>query len=214
VWQEKTFNKMLIAIVASLLSALVAALVSIFMTRYTLKHGPNYSEQIRGLHDTIQSLAKTQEDLRKQQAEQAKREEERHGAELRRLEAANWKPQAEIISVNEGLEHVNKLSIVSLHKFRVIDVTLLSETGAKVHDILKNDPTGEAVVGKNIKIPHTALNQLASRSPTYFQLGKFEGAVRFTVERAEGEKALYTGEIKFTAENMMLGSTKWYHLVG
>ena len=205
---------MLIAIVSSLVSALVAAIISIFTTRHTLKHGPNYSEQIRRLQDTIQSLAKTQEDLRKQQAEQAKREEERHEEELRRLEAANWKPQAKIISVNEGLEHVNKLSIVSFDKFRVIDVSLLSETGAKVYEILENNLTGEAIVGKNIKIPHTALTQLASRSPTYFQLSKFEGAVRFTVERAEGEKALYTGEVKFTAESRMLGNTMWFHLTG
>jgi hypothetical protein len=205
---------MLIAIVASLVSAFVAAIVSVLTTRYTLKHGPDYSQQIRGLQDTIQSLGKTQEDLRKQQGEQAKREEERHEAELRRLEAANWKPQAKIISVNEGLEHVNKLSILSSDKFRVIDVSLLSETGAKVHEILQNDLTAEAVVAKNIKIPQTALNQLASRSPTYFQLSKFEGALRFTVERAEGERALYTGEVKFTAESMMLGNTMWFHLVG
>jgi len=205
---------MLIAIIASLVSALVAAVVSILTTRYTLKHGPDYSGQIRGLHDTIQSLAKTQEDLRQQQAEQAKREEERHKAQLKRLEAANWKPHAEIISVNEGLEHVNKLSIISADKFRVISVSLLSETGAKVHDILKNDLTAEVVSAKNIKIPHPALNQLAARSPTYFQLSKFDGAIQFTVERADGEEALYTGELKFTAESTMLGNTMWFHLVG
>lgn len=205
---------MLTAIVASLVSALVAAIVSVLTTRYTLKHGPDYSQQIRGLQHTIQSLAKTQEDLRQQQAEQAKREEERHKAQLKRLEAANWKPHAEIISVNEGLEHVNKLSIISTDKFRVISVSLLSDTGAKVHQILKNDLTAEVVSAQNIKIPHSALNQLAARSPTYFQLSKFEGAVRFTVERVDGERTLYTGEVKFTAESMMLGNTMWFHLVG
>jgi hypothetical protein len=96
-----------------------------------------------------------------------------------------------------------------------MDVSLLSETGAKVYEILKNDLTQEPAVGVNIKIPHNpALNQLASRSPTYFQLNKFEGAIRFTVERAEGESARYTGEVKFTAEAMMLGNTQWFHLVG
>jgi hypothetical protein len=121
----------MVALLLSLVSAFVAAVVSVLTTRYTLKHGPNYTAQINGLHDTIESLAKTQEELRKQQAEQAEREGARHEAELKRLEGAKWKPEAKIIAVNEGQEHVNKLSIVSVGKFRLINVSLLSETGAK-----------------------------------------------------------------------------------
>ena len=205
---------MFIAIVSSLVSALVAAIVSVLTTRYTLRHGPNYSEQILGLHETIGSLAKTQEELRKQQAEQAKREQEHHDVEERRLEAANWKPYAEIIAMNEGREHVNKLSIISSEKFRVLDVGLFSDSGAKVCDIVKWDLTGEAVAGRSVIIPNSGLNQIASGSPSYFQLGRFAGAVRFTVERAEGENVRYTGEVKFTAQTTMLGNAQWYHLVG
>jgi TRAP-type C4-dicarboxylate transport system permease small subunit len=49
-----------ITLVASLLSAVVAAIVSILTTRYTLKHGPNYEEQIKGIRETIGALAQTQ----------------------------------------------------------------------------------------------------------------------------------------------------------
>jgi hypothetical protein len=197
------------------LSAIIAAVVSILTTRYTLKHGPNYAEQINGLHDTIGSLARTQEELRKQQAEQAQREDARYAAEVRRIEAAKWKPIANIINVNEGREHVNKLSIGSTDDFRVIEVSLLSESGAKVYEFPFNlGLFSKPVRGQNIPIPHSALNQAAGASSTYGPDGNFTGAIQFTVERAEGEQVRYTGEVKFTASDIMLGNTRWFHLVG
>jgi hypothetical protein len=72
----------------------------------------------------------------------------------------------------------------------------------------------EPVVAQNVPIPHTALNKLAAKSPTYLQLSKFEGAVQFTVERADSDGLRYTGEVKFTAENIFLGNSRWFDLVG
>lgn len=204
-----------ITIIASLLSALIAAGVAILTTRYTLKHGPNYEEQIKGLRETIGSLARTQEELRKLQVEQAKRENERYEAQLKRSEAAQWKPTARIINVNEGQEHVNKLSIESIDTFRLLDVSILSTTGAKVHQCpLQASAFGDGVVGQNVPIPHSALAKLANTSPTYRQFETFEGTVRYTVERDGENPTKFTGEVKFSASPTTLGNTRWFHLVG
>jgi hypothetical protein len=197
-----------ITLIASLLSALIAATVSFLTTRYTLKHGPNYEKQMEGLRETIGSLARTQEELRKQQAEQAERDRERY-------EAAQWRPTASIINVDEGREHVNKLSLVSTDKFRLLEVSLLSDTGAKVHEFpVQMNAFSDPVVAQNVPIPHSVLVQLAKTSPTYFQFERFEGAVRYTVERDGDSPVKFTGEVKFSASATTLGNTRWFHLVG
>ena len=47
------------AILSGLISAVIAAVVSIFTTRYTLKHGPNYEEQIDGLNEKFEGFHQT-----------------------------------------------------------------------------------------------------------------------------------------------------------
>lgn len=203
------------AVGGAVFGAIVGGIVSIVTTRYVLKHGPNYEAQIEGLQDSMGSLARTQEELRKQQAEQAKREEERYETATKQAEAARWKPSAGIITANEGTQHVNKLALSSPEKFKVIEAALLSLTGAKVQDIfVPQPPFNEPATNKEIPILHSALNELAGNSSSYFQFQKFEGIVKYTVEKSEGIPVRVTGEVKFSAGTVILGNTQWYHLVG
>jgi TolA-binding protein len=88
-----------ITLIAASVSAGISAAVAILTT--PIKHGPNYEEQIEGLHETIGSLARTQEELRQQQAERDKREEKRYDDQERKAEAARWRPTATIESILE-----------------------------------------------------------------------------------------------------------------
>lgn len=137
------------------------------------------------------------------------------GRENERYEAAQWKLTALIINVNEGREHVNKLSLGSTDKFRLLEVSLLSNTGAKVYEFpFQMNAFRDPVVGQNVPIPHSALVQLANIRPTYFQFETFEGALRYTVEREGDSPVRFTGEVKFSASMTTVGNARWFHLVG
>jgi hypothetical protein len=201
-----------IAILVTIPSALIAALVSIFTTRYTVKHGTNYAGQIETLNQALASLAATQEEMKQHYAHSLVAEKERHDLNERRTKAAQWKPRAEIIAVNEGQQHVNKLSINSIEKFVPREVFLLSDSGARVYKFPQT--WLEPVVGQNIPIPHNALNELASKSESYGLYGWFDGAIQFTVDRLDDDSVPCTGEVRFRATSYELGNTRWFHLAG
>jgi hypothetical protein len=211
---------LLAAVVGGVLPAIVAIITAIITTRYTIKHGPNYAEQIEGLDEKFeafhQTFARTQDDLIKQQAEFAKREEDRYQAKAKEIEAGKWKPIAEIITANERQEHVNKLAINAIEKFRVLTASIHTITGAKLGDLPGGVPgiEREAAVGTLLYIPYNRLVQLSQISPSFQQHETFEGLLRFTVERAEGEPVQYSGEVKFSAVITVLGNTRWFHLIG
>ena len=141
-----SFSNGEITLIAAVASAGISGAVSFFTARYVIKHGPNYEQQIKtvndtiddlnqnldSLHETIGALAGTQEELRKQQAEQAQREEGRYEAQEKKEEAARWKPTARIESKIDGLQIVNKLILKSSQRFFLLEVSLLSQTGAQL----------------------------------------------------------------------------------
>jgi hypothetical protein len=196
----------------ALLGAVIGGVVSFIVARFTVRHTANYSDQIETINQALASLADTQEQMKQHYAESLANEQKRQEAADRRAEAVSWKPSARIFAVNEGREHVNKLSIDSTNEFIVREIFLLSETGARIYKFLQRwtDP----VVAQNVPIPHPALNDLANRSHSYGQSGTFEGAIQYTVERIGGDPILYTGEVRFRATTTMLGSTQWFDLVG
>ncbi len=201
---------LLAAVVSALLSALIAAIVSIFTARYAIKHGPNYDEQIEGLHETIGSLAKTQEELRKQQAEQAQWEAQRYEAQEKKAEAQRWKPTAKIVPKTEGNVLTNYLHLQSSVEFAVIEASLLTKTGGKIDDYRTE---GSKLTSKGFSIPltHASLVKLMNVSDSYFQRSTFEGLIRFLVLRDGHETE---GTIPFHAEMVSIGNTSFPKLNG
>jgi hypothetical protein len=199
----------------AILGAVLGGGVSFFVAQYTVKHSVNYSNQIETINEALTSLAGTQEEMKQHYAQSVADEKKRHEENTHRIQAAMWKPSARIINVNEGLEHVNKLSINSTEKFKLLSVSLLSHAGAKVYDFpFQISVFGDSVVGKNFPIAHHALCQLANNSLTYQQSETFEGAIRYTVERDEDDPIKFSEDLKFSANVIMLGPTRWFHLVG
>lgn len=176
-----------------IVGAVIAAVVSILTTRYTLRHGPNYEGQIKGLQEAMGSLARTQEEFRLQQVERDRREDQRHEVREKREEAARWKPMATIECKLDGREYVNRLVVKSSDSFRLLEVSLISPTGAKLLDYPRNDDWVDSK-GFGFTISSTSLNKLADISPTFFMHETFEGAIRFVAQRAS-DGAQYTGQI-------------------
>lgn len=201
-----------ITLLAAIVSAVVSGIVSIFTTRYSLKHGPNYEGQIEGLHETIGSLARTQEELRKQQAEQAHQESERYAAQEQRAEAERWKPGAVIEGKVEGNEFTNKLILKSTDSFRILEVSLVSVSGAKIDDLALKDSWVDST-GFGIQIPGSLINKLAEISPTFFKEETFEGKLRFKVQRVK-DGASFTGDIPFHGSRTQVGNNGFYVLRG
>jgi hypothetical protein len=127
-------------------------------------------------------------------------------------EAAQWKPRASMIAVNEGQEHVNKLSIMSVGQFILREVYLLSDSGARVYKFPQT--WGCPCVAINVAVPHRALTELAGKSVTYGVHGWFDGILEYTIEKVGEDPIPYTGELKFRATTMMLGNTQWFDLAG
>ncbi len=180
-------------LIVALLSAGISAGVSLLTARYIIKHGPNYEEQIDSLHETIGTLARTQEELRKQQAEQAENEQNRHELQEKRAEAARWKPKVWIISKVENNDQVNILRLESSEEFALLRVSLCVEGGAVIHDY----PTEGLKVttkGFTLQITRESLNKIANHSASYSQLGVFGGSLRYTVHRGGQD---YTGRDSF-----------------
>jgi hypothetical protein len=194
------------------LGAIFGGVTSIFTTRYLAKHGPNYSAQIDSTNDALAALAATQEEMRKQHATAFESDKEHREKQGRIAEAAQWKPRASMIAVNEGQEHVNKLSIMSVGQFILREVYLLSDSGARVYKFPQT--WGCPCVAINVAVPHRALTELAGKSVTYGVHGWFDGILEYTIEKVGEDPIPYTGELKFRATTMMLGNTQWFDLAG
>ncbi len=201
-----------ITVLASVVSALIAAGVSILTTRYTLRHGPNYKEQIDSIHKTIDALAKTQEELRKQQANQAAEEKRRYEDGERRAEQARWKPEVKISSTTEGNQWVNKLVLKSNRAFSLLEVSLVSLEGAKMFDYPMNKPV-VFTTGFGVPITDESLSLFASSSSTHFNNSSFDVKLRYRVSLEVGGGE-YVGEIPFRAQFVQSGSGMVYKLSG
>lgn len=181
-----------ITLLAAIVSALIAAAISILTTRYTIKHGPNYKEQIEGLRGTIGALAQTQEDLRKQQAEQAQRETERYEAQEKKADAQRWKPTAKIECSVDGNKYVNKLILKSVDSFRILEVGLLGPTGAKLYDLPQRD-SWVSSNGFAVTITQDSLLELVRISSTFFTEDTFDGSVQYRVQRDGNDHTEFIG---------------------
>lgn len=190
------------ALVSALVSAGIAAVVSILTTRYTIKHGPNYEEQMEAMHETIGSLATTQEELRKQQANQAQREEQRYKEQEKKADALRWKPTAKIVSRTEGNVQTNFLQLQSSIDFALLEASLLAPSGGKIHDY-HTEGSKLTSKGFSIQLTHDSLVKLMNTSDSYFQHSTFDGSIRFLVLRDGLETE---GTIPFHAEMIVIGN--------
>ncbi len=198
---------------AAILSAVISAVVSGLIARYMIRHSANYGEQIKSIHETLASLARTQEELRRQQATATADEKEREEAEEMRAEAARWKPTVTLSSRVDGNQQVNKLIIQSPQSFWLQEVSLISSTGAKIFDYPMNKPITSSV-GFGIPISQESLNLIANSSQSFFKHGAFEGRLRYKVQREGNAAAEYTGELPFHAQQVSVGNACFYQLKG
>jgi hypothetical protein len=132
-------------------------------------------------------------------------------AQVDRDEAARWTPVAAIESRVEGPEQVNNLILKSPMDFALSQVSLVSPSGAKVHDY---DVHGEVFSkGFSVPITHASLTKIANNSPNYFNFSTFEGSIRYSVVRQK-DAVQFSGELKFHAEMVIVNSTVWFRLSG
>jgi hypothetical protein len=131
-----------ITLIASILSALIAAVVSVLTTRYTLRHGPNYEKEIKGIRETIGELAAAQNRLVEQQTEQATEDRRRFETAEKKAEQSRWKPEITLLSVVDGNQQANKLVLKSIRSFCLLEVSLISSSGAKIFEYPMNKPVG------------------------------------------------------------------------
>jgi hypothetical protein len=194
------------AVLGAVLGALFGGVVSFLTARYAIKHGPDYGPQITDIHAALASLAQTQEDLRQDQANAAE-------IEGQRAEAATWRPRATIVSATEGSQQTNTFHVHSIQSFALTEACLVSTTGVKMHQFAV---LGPLVFSKrfSVVITQESLVKIVQNTQTYFQSGKFDAAIRYTVEREGPNFATYTGELPFRAESISVDQTMCYRLQG
>jgi hypothetical protein len=141
------------------------------------------------------------------QAEAARRQ-----ADEERAEAARWKPSASIVSRAEGQEQVNTFTLKSHLEFALVEASLLSPTGAKLHDYLVD---GEKVFSKGVSLPitHASLLKIANSSQSYFQFNTFHGSIKYTVIR-QSDLIRFNGVLPFQAATVTVANTLWFKLAG
>jgi hypothetical protein len=156
-----------------------------------------------GMQKTLETIVK--DELK--QAEAARRQ-----ADEEKAEAARWKPSASIVSIVEGQEQVNKLNLKSHLGFALVEASLLSPTGVKLHDYLVN---GDRVFSKGFSVPitHASLLKIANNSQSYFQFSTFQGSIKYTVVR-QSDGIQLTSALPFHAETVMVSNTLWFKLAG
>jgi hypothetical protein len=203
----------LIGTLSTIAAAVIAAIVSVLTTRYIVKHGPNYDARFKQMHETLEALARTQDELKQQQAKTAEAEKERHLIAERKAEAARWKPSAGSISLIEGNQQVNKLSIQSPEQFVLVEAYLLSDSGARLHDYQVLGTFGPSV-GLNVIISHESLLKIANNNDSYFRYSTFQGTISYRVEGLGDNPASYTGEVPFRAQAVTVNNTQWFKLSG
>jgi hypothetical protein len=197
------------AAAATVLAPLLSIIVSVWTTRYTLKHGPNYEKQISDLNKSLGTISETHAKLLSQQAASEKAAEERRLAQEKRDEAARWKPEAKLQSKYEGTELKNELILKSSDEFRVLEISLLSATGAKLAEIPQDQ--GMSSRGFLVHIKHPDILKLVGGSLEFGQTGRCSGTLLYRVER---DNASYQGTIPLIAQQEIYSNTAWIRLVG
>jgi len=173
------------AVLGAILGAVFGCIASLLTARYTIKPGANYGAQISDIHKTLDSLAKTQADLKLQQAQALEQENERHQVQEKKAEAARWKPNALINSSVQGTEQVNTLRLESPQEFAITEASLVSTSGAKLHDFPVNEPKVFST-GHSVPIVHKSLLMISNNSQSYFQTNSFQGGIRYKALREDG----------------------------
>lgn len=193
-----SFSNGEITVIAAFVSAAISGIVSLITTRYTIKHGPNYQEEIEGLNEKFEAFhetyARTQADILKQQAELAEREETRYQEQERKAEAARWKPTVRIECTVDNQRHINKLILKANDAFKLLEVNILEPKGAKITEV----PLKETWVtsgGFSVTIPQEILLKLVQATPTYVYHERFDGTIQYRVERDGKDQAEYIGTI-------------------
>ena len=200
------------AVLGAGLGAIFGGLISYVTVRYTLKHGPNYGEQISDIHREFHALAETQENMRLQMVKDSKAEQERHITRERKAEAARWKPTAKILSAIQGSEQANVLRLESPKQFALTAASLISPSGAKLYDYPVNGPKVYSS-GCSVALPHQSLLLSANSSQSFAQRNVFDGSVRYTAVRQD-DGTEYTGDVPFHAETVYVASTLGFKLQG
>ena len=197
------------AIAAAVIAPLLSIVTSVLTTRYTLKHGPNYEKQISDLNKSLSALTETQGQLVRQQTAAEEGAEQRRVVEEQRREAERWKPDAKLQSVYEGTDLKNELILKSPQEFSILEVAVLSASGAKLAEI----PTDKGVssTGFRVHVRHPDILKLVNGNLEFGRMGSCSGALRYRVTRGDTG---YDGTIPFRAEREFRNNTGWVRLVG
>jgi hypothetical protein len=156
-----------------------------------------------GMQKTLETIVK--DGLRQAEATRQQADDEK-------VEAARWKPSASIASMVEGQEQVNKLNLTSHLEFALVEASLLSPTGVKLHDY----PVDSVKVfskGFSVPIIHASLLKIANNSQSYFQFNTFQGSIKYTVVR-QNDGIQFSSVLPFHAETVTVGNTLWFKLTG
>lgn len=191
--------------------AVIGGIVSFLVARYMIKHSVNYSGQIDVINEALTSLATTQEELKQHYAQSILDDKMRQAENERRIEANRWRPQVTIESKIEGMEQVNYLILKDRVNFYLEEVSLVSQSGAKIYEYPA--PIGMSTTGFRVLITHASLNLITSNNPQFFQTETFDGGIRYRAKR-EHDGVEYTGDIKFHGQRVILHNTCFYKLSG
>jgi hypothetical protein len=82
-----------VSLVGAFGGAVVGGVISLLVARYTIRRGPNYESQIKGVYDVLASLAKTQEAFRVQHETFRRMDKNEREKERIKAQAALWRPK-------------------------------------------------------------------------------------------------------------------------
>jgi hypothetical protein len=97
-------------------------------------------------------------------------------------------------------------------EFALIEASLLSPNGAKLHDYAVGGETLFSM-GFSVHITHESLLKIANHSQSYFQFSTFQGSIQYAVIRQK-DGIRFSGVLPFHAEAVIVNSTQWFKLSG
>ena len=140
------------------LAAVVAAIVSWFVTRYMIKHGPDYQEQLNDLRKEMGRVGSAQEGILAHHRELAAEEHSRR-------EAERWHPHMEFRSDMAAMTNI--LFIRADKPFSVETVRLKTNSGAVVCTL--NGAVNEVALQAETSIPAPEILKLIERDGDYLR---------------------------------------------
>jgi hypothetical protein len=214
----------LAGVVGGLSGAVIGGAVSVFTTRYIMKHGPNYSSQIDQVNSTlderiagvsssldgrISDINATLEALTQAHTQHFEQQASFQREEVARTTSRLWKPDARIEVTTDATGLLNHFVLKSEQEFSLLNVFVQTKDGATLAALPITK--GISSTGFRVPIEHATLLKVKQSANLGGLRNGARGQFAYKVRRGEQMSEFL---LPFTTEDLMVNSTIYIKLIG